>query len=178
MISTRINKYIFVYISGAIVTFIIVSLSKINVMKTILKNATWTLFALICVTNVYAKDIASESSTERANTNNLYVVSQTVSEAEGQVAAAAQASASISFAVVGSRLMGSASLSNSLPESVSISVNGYIGSTYFSGSMSIPAGQTYSSSTALTGNISGTPGSISVSMARATPSYLISNISY
>lgn len=145
-------------------------------MKTILKNVLWILVALISVTNVCAENIASEPSTEKAGVTDVCIISQ--AENEGQVAAAAQASASISFAVVGSRLMGSASLSNSLPESVSISVNGYIGSTYFSGSMSIPAGQTYSSSTALTGNISGTPGSISVSMARATPSYLISNISY
>lgn len=147
-------------------------------MKTILKNVLWTLFVLISVTNMYAKGIVSESSTEKVNVNDICVVSQTVNEVEEQTAVAAQASASINFAVVGGRLMGSVSLSNSLPESVSISVNGYIGSTYFSGSMTIPAGQTYSSSTALTGTISGTPGSISVSMARATPSYLISSISY
>lgn len=102
-------------------------------------NCSLYLFILICVTNVYAKDIASESSTERVNANDVYVVSETVSEVEGEIAVSVQASASISFAV-GSRLMGSASLSNSLSESVSIYVNGYIGSTYFSGSMTIPAG--------------------------------------
>lgn len=145
-------------------------------MKAILKNVLWILFALISVTNVYSKDATSESSVGKVSSNDIYVVAQVVSTDNVQAVAASQASASIRFAVEGSRLMGSASLSNSLSESVSIYVNGYIGSTYFSGSMTIPAGQTYSSSTALTSN--GVSGSISVSMARATPSYLISSISY